>query len=78
MITVNSQGNPLPTEYATTVKDDERSWLARVSVNGTELSGDIISMTITKGSCGGSEFEVGAVMSSVLTLSMSGLTSKSA
>lgn len=74
MITVNSQGNPLPTEYATTVKDDERSWLARVSVNGTELSGDIISMTITKGSCGGSEFEVGAVMSSVLTLSMSGLT----
>ena len=74
MITVNSQGNPLPTAYATTVKDDERSWLARVSVNGTELSGDIISMTITKGSCGGSEFEVGAVMSSVLTLSMSGLT----
>ena len=74
MITVNSQGNPLSADYATIVKSDERSWLARVSVNGTELSGDILSMTITKGSCGGSEFEVGAVMSSVLTLSMSELT----
>ena len=74
MITVNSSGQALSADYSTALTDDNRQWLSKFSVNGTELDCSIVRWSLTKGSCGGSEFEVGAVMSSTFTATVKGLT----
>lgn len=60
-------------DFGTAVRADNRDFLARLSVNGTPLNVDIAELTITKGSCGGDEFGVGSVFSSMLTAEVRGL-----
>ena len=74
MIAVNSSGQALSADYATTLAGDNRKFLSKLSVNGTELDGAIVNWTLTKGSCGGSQFEVGVVMSSTFTATLTNLT----
>lgn len=62
------------TDFATVVAGDDREFTSRLSVNGTELDGSIDTWTLTKGSCGGSEFVVGSVMGSVFTCTIKNLT----
>lgn len=74
MITKDSGGTTLPAAYATTLTDDNRQWLSKLSVNGTELDGAIVRWSLVKGSSGGAQFTCGAVMSSVITIIMRDLT----
>ena len=60
--------------FGTAIASDDRNFTSRLSVNGTELDGALDKWTITKGSCGGSQFSVGAVMSSVLNATFKNLT----
>lgn len=62
------------TDFATAIAGDDREFTSRLSVNGTELDGSIDTWTLTKGSCGGSEFVVGSVMGSVFTCTIKNLT----
>lgn len=43
------------------LKEDARSFLARFCVNGTEVSGDVVTITVNKGSCGSSDFALGTI-----------------
>ena len=61
-------------DFGTVIASDDRQFTSRLSVNGTELDGDLNSWKITKGSCGGSQFDIGAVMSSTFTASIKNLT----
>lgn len=74
MITVNSNGQTLSADYSTALTDDNRQFLSRLSVNGTELDGAIVNWSLTKGSCGGTRFDIGAVMSSTFTATIKDLT----
>ena len=75
MITKDYQGNTLPASYGTTVQDSNRKWLAKLLMNGTELSCGIKSLEITKGSCGSdTEFSIGNIISSMLVAELKELT----
>ena len=75
MITKDYQGNTLPLAYGTTVQGDNREWLAKLLMNGTELSCGIKKIEITKGSCGSdTEFTIGNVISSMLVAEVLELT----
>lgn len=66
MITKKSDGTSLSANYGTVVQGDTRSFLAKLSVNGTDLNAGIRKLIITKGSCGGDQFAIGSVYSASL------------
>ena len=74
MITVYSDGTSISADFATALASDNREFLSRLSVNGTELDGAIVGWTLSKGSCGGTNFDIGAVMSSTFTATLKDLT----
>lgn len=67
MITKNSNGQSFSSEFMQALTADNRTYDAKILMNGTELNGEIKSMNITKGSCGNTEgFTVGGVVSNTL------------
>lgn len=75
MITVDVNGELLTSSYDEAVKQDSRTFMAKILMNGTELDGAIKRIEIAKGSCGdGSEFNVGGVIGYSMTAQLLGLT----
>lgn len=65
----------IPSAYTTTVQGDNRQFLAKLLINGTEISGDIVKIQITKGSCGTLDgFSLGSVVSSTMVADIKNLT----
>lgn len=61
--------------FGTTVQSDNRKFLAKLLLNGNELSADIVKLVFSKGSCGTPEaFDIGAVVSSVMTAELKNLS----
>lgn len=60
--------------FGTAIKEDSRDFTARLSVNGVTLNVGIMSMSITKGSCGSDQFGIGEVISSRLNMDVKELT----
>lgn len=61
--------------FGVAIKEDSRDFTARLSVNGVTLDVGIMSMSITKGSCGSDQFGIGEVISSRLNLVVKELSS---
>lgn len=75
MIKVNINGQPLSSNYDTVVKDDNREFLAKLLLNGTEINCDIKRLEITKGSCGDtSHFSIGNIIGDSLIAEVYNLT----
>ena len=75
MITKNSSGSNLNANYGSVIQSDSRSFQAKLFLNGSELSCDILGLTAEKGSCGSSEgFSVGSVIANTLTCRLGGLS----
>ena len=74
MITKNSSGNSLNVNYASTVQEDSRGFLAMFLLNGVEVDCGIAKFEIAKGSCGSlTEFSIGNLISSMLTANVKAL-----
>jgi hypothetical protein len=64
----------IPATYTTTVQGDNRQFLAKLLINGTEISGDIVKIQVTKGSCGTLDgFSLGSVVSSTMVADIKNL-----
>jgi len=75
MITKNSSGGNLSSNYNTVVASDSRQWQARLYSDGTLLDCGISRLTISKGSCGTPEsFSIGNIYSSMLNAELLGLS----
>ena len=75
MITKNINGNNLNANYDDIVKSDNRDFLVKLLLNGTEINCGIKKLEITKGSCGDvSQFSVGNLFSSTLIAELLDLT----
>lgn len=75
MITKNSSGGSLSSDYTSAVQADARDVLARLVLNGVEIECAITRLTVTKGACGSTtEFTVGNLVSSTLTAEVKDLT----
>jgi len=75
MITKDINGNTLPASYDTVVATAPRDWQARLYADGVLLDCAIVSLNITKGSCGTTEsFSLGNVISNMLTAELKELS----
>ena len=77
MITKNSNGSTLSADFIAGLTADNRSWTAALLDNGVALDGDILDLTISKGSVGSEDgFTIGSVVGSALTATIRGLTTQ--
>lgn len=75
MITKDSNGATLTTDYIAALTEDNRQYEAVLLDNGVALDCAITRMIVTKGSCGSEDgFTVGSVVGSTLTAEVKGLT----
>ncbi|WP_270366834.1 hypothetical protein [Eubacterium ramulus] len=58
------------------IESDTRTFHARLLLDGEMVSGEIRSLTINKGSCGGSDFVPGSVFSSYIDVTLDGCDQK--
>ena len=58
------------------IESDTRTFHSRLLFGGEEISGDIRSLSINKGSCGSSDFAPGAVFSSYIDVTLDGCNQK--
>ena len=74
MIRYNSTGNPISNEFVSALTNDNRTYRARILMDGSELECAITRLTITKGSCANEEaFTIGSVVGTMLTAEVKGL-----
>lgn len=74
MIRYNSMGNPISNEFVSALTNDNRTYRARILMDGSELECAITRLTITKGSCANEEaFTIGSVVGTMLTAEVKGL-----
>ena len=67
MIDKTSSGTAISADYIAQIAQDNREFLAKLLINGVEVSCSIVRLTITKGSCSAQEqFTIGDVISSTL------------
>ena len=60
------------TKFQNKMQENLRSWVPRMTINGTEISGDIqTGLTINLGSCGAEEFNIGTVFIPSITATIS-------
>ena len=60
------------TKFQNKMQENLRSWVPRMTINGTEISGDIqAGLTISLGSCGAEEFNIGTVFIPSITATIS-------
>lgn len=60
--------------FASEIQADSRTFRARLFCNGQEIECDIRRISIKKGSCGDGDFTIGAVYSSLVEITASGIT----
>lgn len=74
MISKNSSGSNLNANYGSIIQGDSRSFQAKILLNGSELSCDMVRLEIKKGSCGtGGGFQVGSLIANTLTAQVKNL-----
>lgn len=74
MITKDINGNTLPAAYDAAIQADSRQFKAEIYKNGAKVNCEIMTAGITKGSCAGTLFSVGNVISGSLEATLSGLS----
>lgn len=76
MIKYNSNGSAITEDYNSVVREDNRDFLAKIVVDGTELTCAIQRITVEKGSCAAEDqFMVGDVISNKLEAILKGVES---
>lgn len=75
MITRFIDGTYIDSNYINALKDDNREFLARFMLNGTEVNCGIKRVEFTKGSCGNTDqFSIGSIFGSSMTAEVLDLT----
>ena len=74
MITTNTSGNPISAGFIDEIRSDSPNTIARLWYNGAELSCDIVSITVEKGSCGSDPFMIGEVVGDMLKATVKNLS----
>ena len=74
MITKNINGNNISQDFIDQIRSDSPVVIAKLMLNGSELSCDIMRVQVTKGSCGSTELSIGNVISDMLTASVKELS----
>lgn len=74
MITTNINGQPLSQAFIDQIQDDSPNVIARLMLDGVEISATIVSVTVEKGACGESDFSIGNVVATKLTATLKDLT----
>jgi hypothetical protein len=73
MITTNINGQPLSQAFIDQIQDDSPNVIARLMLDGVEISATIVSVTVEKGACGESDFSIGNVVATKLTATLKDL-----
>lgn len=73
MITKNTDGNTISQGFIDEIRSDLPDVTGRLWYNGAELSCDIVSVTVEKGSCGSNPFMIGEVVGDLLTATVKDL-----
>ena len=74
MILTNINGNPISQAFIDEIRSDSPNTIARLMHNSTEISCDIVSISVEKGSCGSETFTLGDVIGTKLIAIVKNLT----
>ena len=74
MITKNVDGNTISAGFISEIRSDSPDVTARLWYDGAEISCDIMSITVDKGSCGSDPFMIGEVIGDQLTAVVRNMT----
>ena len=74
MITKNINGNDISQGFIDEIRSDSPNTTARLMLDGSELSCDIVTVSVQKGSCGSATFMIGSVVADMLTATVKSLS----